>query len=56
MSNILSKLQLQNIGYKTSDITEPPAPFLCHNWENMEFYSHVIGSVKILTIEDEYES
>ena len=50
MSNRLSKLTLQDSVY-ISDVQ--PTPFLCTNLENMDFQSHILGTVAIFTVESD---
>ena len=48
MSNRLSKLTVQDNVY-ISDVE--PTAFLCTNLENMDFVSHISGTVTIFTLE-----
>ena len=50
MSNRLSKPTLQDSVY-ISDVQ--PTPFLCTNLENMDFQSHILGTVAIFTVESD---
>ena len=56
MSNILSKLP--NLSdQKSEKNSDLPSPFICYGLEHMNFESHIIGTVKIHTVEaDLYDS
>ena len=52
MSNILSKLP--NLSdQECEENSDLPSPFICYGLEHMNFISHIIGTVKIHTVEED---
>ena len=52
MSNILSKIDITKISDQESGKdSELPSPFICYGLEHLDFVSHIIGTVKIYTVE-----
>ena len=58
MSNILSKIDITRISDQESDKESRfSCPLICYGLENLNFESHIIGTIPIYTVEsDLYDS